>query len=207
MSRTKWFQIGLLAAAVVLASLRPPYPEEMFLQHSPTLILLIVLPLLSRRWPISDAAFACLVAFMLIHTLGARYIYSNVPYDRGFSAVFGRDLSSTFGWSRNHYDRLVHFSFGLLWARPVFEVSIRHLGIPRRVAYYTTVEFLLAFSALYELFEWSLTMVLSPQDAGEYNGQQGDMWDAQKDVSLALAGALLGVIVLLIRSRRAVARG
>jgi putative membrane protein len=207
MSRAKWFQIGLLAAAMVLASIRPPYPEEMFLQHSPTLILLIVLPLLSRRWPIPDAAFGCLVAFMLIHTLGARYIYSNVPYDRWIAALFGRDLSSTFGWSRNHYDRLVHFCFGLLWARPVFEVSIRHLGIPRRVAYYTTVEFLLAFSAFYELFEWGLTMVLSPQDARDYNGQQGDMWDAQKDVLLALAGALLGVIVLLIRSRRAVARG
>jgi len=207
MSRAKWIQIGLLAAAVVLASIRPPYPEEMFLQHSPTLILLIVLPLLSSRWQVSDAAFGCLVAFMLIHTLGARYIYSNVPYDHWFSAWFGRDLSSTFGWSRNHYDRLVHFSFGLLWARPVFEISIRHLGIPRRVAYYTTVEFLLAFSAFYELFEWGLTMVLSPHDASEHNGQQGDMWDAQKDVSLALAGALLGVIVLLIWSRRAVARG
>ena len=179
----------------------------MYLQHAPTVVLLAVLPLVSRRWPLSNAAFACVVGFLLLHTVGARYIYSYVPYDRWLSTLMGLDLSSTLGWRRNHYDRLVHFFFGLLWARPVFEVSVRHLGIPRRVAYYTAVEFLLAFSALYELFEWGLTMVLSPQDAGAYNGEQGDLWDAQKDVSLALLGALLGVTVLLVSARRARLRG
>ena len=203
MSATKWFLIALLAGALLVSCIRPPYPDEMYLQHSPTVVLLVGLPLINRRWPISTAAFACLVGFMLLHTVGARYIYSNVPYDRWLTSMMSLDLTSTFGWRRNHYDRLVHFFFGLLWARPVFEISARHLGIPRRVAYYTTVEFLLAFSALYELFEWSLTMMLSPQDAGAYNGEQGDIWDAQKDISLALLGALLGVTVLLASARRA----
>ncbi|HYU30689.1 MAG TPA: DUF2238 domain-containing protein [Thermoanaerobaculia bacterium] len=202
MNRPKWFLIGMLATAVALSWIRPPYSEEMYLQHSPTVVLLVALPLLQRRWPLSNAAFGCLVAFMLLHTLGARYIYSNVPYDRWLTSLLGHGLSGVFGWKRNHYDRLVHFSFGLLWARPVFEVSVRYLRIPRRVAFSTAVAFLLAFSTLYELFEWSLTMVLSPQDAGEYNGQQGDLWDAQKDVSLALVGALLGVVALLITTRR-----
>ena len=202
MTRSKWILIGLLAGAVVLASIRAPYPEEMYLQHSPTILVLIALPLTQRRWPISNGAFGCLVAFFLLHTLGARYIYSNVPYDRWLESLLGHDLSGSLGWSRNHYDRLVHFGFGLLWARPVYEISVRHLGIPRRVAFYTVVEFLLAFSALYELFEWALTMVLSPQDASDYNGQQGDIWDAHKDVSFALVGALLATIVLAVRSRR-----
>jgi putative membrane protein len=197
MTRFKWLLILVLATAVALASVRPPYPDEMYLQHAPTIILLIVLPLLATRWPLSDAAFASLIFFMLLHTIGARYIYSNVPYDQWSAAVVGIDLSATFGWQRNHYDRLVHFCFGLLWVRPAFEVSVRYLGIPRRVAHYTVVEFLLAFSAFYELFEWGLTMVLSPQDASEYNGQQGDIWDAHKDVSLALGGALLGLAALL----------
>ncbi len=194
MTSVKWFLLALLATALILACLRPPYPEEMYLQHSPTVALLIALPLLSRRWPLSHAAFGCLVAFMLLHTLGARYNYSNVPYDRWAATWLGHDLTSAFGWSRNHYDRLVHFAFGLLWARPVGEISVRHLGIPRRVAWLSAVAFLLAFSALYELFEWGLTIVLSPQDAGEYNGQQGDLWDAQKDMALALVGALIGVV-------------
>ena len=197
MNSVKWTLLALLAAAVVLACLRPPYPEEMYLQHSPTIALLIALPLLSRRFPLSNAAFGCLVAFMLLHTLGGRYNYSNVPYDRWATAWLGHDLSSALGWSRNHYDRLVHFAFGLLWARPVCEVSERHFGIPRHVAWISTVGFLLAFSALYEIFEWGLTVVLSPQEAGEYNGQQGDLWDAQKDMALALAGTLLGVVALV----------
>ncbi len=203
MNGRKWFFLALLGVALAASCIRAPYPDEMYLQHSPTVVLLVALPLACRRWPLSDAAFGCIVAFMLLHTLGARYIYSNVPYEEWVRAVFGTDLPGTFRLRRNHYDRLVHFAFGLLWARPVWEVSTRHLGIPRRVAYYTTVEFLLAFSALYELFEWGLTMVLSPQDANEYNGQQGDIWDAQKDVSLALVGALLGLAVLLARRRGA----
>ena len=206
MTRAKWFLIGLLGAAVALSCVRPPYPAEMVLQHSPTIALLIALPLLQRRWPLSHTAFGCLVAFLLLHTLGARYIYSNVPYDRWFAALFGQDLSSRFGWDRNHYDRLVHFSFGLLWVRPVFEISVRHLGIPRRVALYTVVEFVLAFSAFYELFEWGLTMVLSPEDASEYNGQQGDIWDAHKDMLLALAGAVLGLFALVGAQKRSSAQ-
>jgi putative membrane protein len=203
MNRFQWSLLALLAAALVASCIGAPYPEEMYLQHSPTVFVLFALPLAARRWALSNAAFGCIVAFMLLHTLGARYIYSNVPYDDWATALLGVELSTTFGFGRNHYDRLVHFAFGLLWARPVWEVSVRRLGIPRRVAYYTAVEFLLAFSALYELFEWGLTMVLSPQDASEYNGQQGDLWDAQKDVSLALAGALLGLAVLLaLGSRR-----
>ena len=202
MNSVKWSLLALLAAAVVLACLRPPYPEEMYLQHSPTIALLIALPLLSRRWPLSNAAFGCLIAFMLLHTLGGRYNYSNVPYDRWATAWLGHDLSSALGWSRNHYDRLVHFAFGLLWAHPLFEISVRYLGLPRRVAVYTVVASVLAFSSLYEIFEWGLTVVLSPQDAGEYNGQQGDWWDAQKDMALALAGALLGVVTLMTRRTR-----
>lgn len=207
MNSFKWFLLALLAAAVVLACLRAPYPEEMYLQHSPTIFLIIALPLLSRRWPLSNAAFGGLVAFMLLHTLGARYNYSNIPYDRWATAWLGHDLSSTFDWSRNHYDRLVHFAFGLLWAPAVFEVSARQLGVPRRVAGFAVVAFLLAFSAFYEIFEWGLTMVLSPEDAGDYNGQQGDLWDAQKDMALAFAGSLLAVATLTTRRPRASADG
>lgn len=189
------FQKALLALAamMMLAScIGAPYPEQMYLQHIPTVLALSALWFGTKRFPLSNAAFACLVAFLLLHILGARYIYSYVPYDRWARALFGADLTSTFGFRRNHFDRLVHFAFGLLWVLPVREVCERWFGVPRRFARYTAFEFVLAFSLLYELFEWGLTMVLSPQDAAAYNGQQGDMWDAHKDMSLALLGALLG---------------
>lgn len=194
----------LLVAAVTAASwIRAPYPDEMLLQHIPTVLVLLGWPLLARRFPLSDAAATCLVAFLLLHVLGARYLYSNVPYDVWARALFGGDLSSWLGGRRNHYDRLVHFAFGLLWLRPLREIGVRYLRLSPRYAGFAAVEFVLAWSALYEVFEWGLTMVLSPEDADSYNGQQGDMWDAQKDMALAFLGAVVALgILALSRSAR-----
>ena len=185
--------LAAVALLTVLGCLGAPYPEQMYLQHIPTVLALAALALLTKRDPLSDRSFTCLILFLLFHILGARYIYSYVPYDRWAQSLFGADLTSTFGFRRNHYDRVVHFAFGLLWVRPVREVCERWFRVPPKFARYTAFEFVLAFSLLYELFEWGLTMVLSPQDAAAYNGQQGDMWDAHKDMSLAMLGALLGL--------------
>jgi putative membrane protein len=195
------YQRSLLATAavlLVLGCLGAPYPEQMYLQHIPTVVALVTLAVLSRRYPLSNAAFTCLVVFLMFHILGARYIYSYVPYDRWVKALIGTDLTSLFHFRRNHY-RLVHFAFGLLWVLPVWEVCVRYFKVPRRFAFYVAFEFVLAVSALYELFEWGLTMVLSPNDADAYNGQQGDLWDAHKDMALAMLGSL---VALGFRRRR-----
>lgn len=202
MSTVQKFLLALLTLALLASCIAPPYPQEMFLQHLPTVALLLSLPWIARRVPLSDASFACLAAFLLFHVLGARYIYSNVPYDEWSETLFGAPLSAVFGFERNHYDRLVHFCFGLLWVRPVQEICVHRFGVPRRFAWYTAFEFVLAFSMLYELFEWGLALALSPESADAYNGQQGDMWDAQKDMSLALVGAVLALAVAVAAVRR-----
>ena len=201
MSTAQKSLLALLVLALLASCIHPPYPQEMFLQHLPTVALLCALPWIARRVPLSDASFACLAAFLLFHVLGARYLYSNVPYDEWSEFLFGARLSAVLGWERNHYDRVVHFFFGLLWVRPVQEICVRRFGVPRRFAWYTAFEFVLAFSMLYELFEWGLAMALSPESADAYNGQQGDIWDAQKDMSLALLGAGLALVI------RALSRG
>jgi putative membrane protein len=149
---------------------------------------------------------ACLAAFLLLHVLGARYLYSNVPYDNWSQQLLGFEITTRFGFRRNHFDRLVHFAFGALWIRPVWEVCHRHFQVPRRFAYYTALEFVLAFSMLYELVEWGLSIVLAGPGADAYNGQQGDLWDAQKDMAFALLGALLALTVLYL-TRRSRSRG
>ena len=194
-----------MTLTVLLSGIRAPYPDQMLLQHIPTAAALIAWPLFARRFPVSNAAATCLAAFLLLHVLGARYIYSYVPYDRWTRQLFGFELTHRFGFRRNHFDRLVHFSFGALWVRPTWEVCVRYFRVPRRFAYYTAFEFVLAFSMLYELVEWGLSMVLAPQDADAYAGQQGDMWDAQKDMSFALAGATLALGILVLTRRRRVA--
>jgi len=91
------------------------------------------------------------------------------------------------------FDRLVHFAFGCLSLPPILELGARYWSLPRRMALAFALLFVLAIGGLYEIFEWSLTLMLAPDDAGAYNGEQGDMFDAQKDMALAGLGALLAV--------------
>lgn len=194
MTRATWLLPCLLVACLLLSLIGAPYPEQMALQHIPTVLALVAWPWLQRGLRLSRTSMGCIAGFLLLHIVGARYIYSYVPYDDWIAAVTGVSLQDLFGFRRNHYDRLVHFSFGLLFTRPIFDCFVSRLDLPRRLAPYFTVECVLAASAVYELFEWSLTLLLAGGDAEAYNGQQGDMWDAHKDMALAAAGSVLAVL-------------
>lgn len=189
--------IALLLAAVGLANIAQPFPDLAPLQHGPTIALILAAPWLLRRWPLSNAAVGCIWLFLLLHTLGARWIYSYVPYDDWARAISGHDISSLFGATRNGYDRLVHFAFGALLTLPVAEVARRHMPWRWSLAFAFTAIGL--GSALYEIFEWLLTIIAAGETADYYNGQQGDLWDAQKDMAAAQIGATLAVIALLRR--------
>lgn len=190
---------GLLLVLLLFAQIEQPYPEIALLQHIPTMLLIVASPWLLRRWPLSTASVACIVAFMALHTLGGRYAYSNVPYDRWAEALTGTTLSDLFGWTRNHYDRLVHFAFGALSVVPVTEIARRWGGLGPRGAGLAVLGWVMAISCLYEIFEWLLTIVAAGETADRYNGQQGDIWDAQKDMAFATVGAIL---VLAFPGRR-----
>ena len=126
--------LGALLILLLVAQIEQPYPEIALLQHIPTMILLVAAPALLRRWPLSTPALACIIAFFALHTLGGRYAYSNVPYDDWARQLTGTSLSDAFGWTRNHYDRLVHFAFGALSVIPVTEIARRWGGLGPRGA-------------------------------------------------------------------------
>lgn len=180
-----------LLLAVGLASIDAPFPEVAMFHHVPTVLLALVAPLLLRRWPLSNKAAGCVTLFMILHTIGGRYTYLYVPYDEWATTLTGHSISSKFGFTRNHYDRLVHLVFGLCIAPVVYEVLQEYSGIGRRLAVYLSVELVFATSAFYEIFEWMLTLVAASATADSYNGQQGDIWDAQRDMAIAAIGALL----------------
>lgn len=193
--------LGALLVLLLLAQIDQPYPEVALLQHIPTMVFLVASPWLLRRWPLSTPALGCIVFFFMLHTLGGRYAYSNVPYDDWARALIGASLSDTFGWTRNHYDRLVHFAFGALSVVPVAEIARRWGGLGRRGVVLAVLGWVLAISCLYEIFEWLLTIVAAGETADRYNGQQGDIWDAQKDMAFAALGAIL-VLPFAGRGRR-----
>ena len=193
----------VLATAIilVLSLIRPLYPREQLLQHAPTILALLLLAVEARKKLLSTTAFVCVVVFVWLHIVGARYIYSYVPYDDWAASICGTSISDYLGWQRNHYDRLVHFFFGTLLMVPMYDVATIYGRMRSRWVLMFSLFAVMTLSALYEVFEWLLTVVVSPTQAGAYNGQQGDVWDAQKDMALAFAGSLLTIPFLAIRNR------
>lgn len=193
--------LAALAVMLVIAQIGQPYPSTAWLHHLPTALLLLGSPALLRRWPLSDGAVVAIVLFLALHTLGGRWSYSNLPYDQWLGTLTGATTAELFGWQRNHYDRLVHFAFGLLFYAPVREFSLRHLGAGRMLAAVIAFGFVLSIGALYEVVEGVLTLFAPADVADDYNGQQGDMWDAQKDMALAFGGAILAAAAVRLRGR------
>jgi putative membrane protein len=200
--RAQWAMIGGVALLVAAANIDQPFPHVAPLHHVPTVALLAAAPFLLRRRPLSTASVACIAAFLALHTIGGRYTYWAVPYDRWSEAVTGVPISELSGFGRNMYDRFVHFAYGLLLVRPLSEVIGRYAGAGPRAALWFALALLTASSALYEMFEWVLTLALAGPMAADYNGQQGDIWDSQKDMALALAGALIAAAILRLRASR-----
>jgi putative membrane protein len=176
--------LAAVALGIPLSAWGALYPGNTWLQVGPVALLLPFAYRALRRWPVSNLSAGCMAGFVLLHLIAARWSYSFVPYDAWFPAL---------ATERNHFDRLVHFAFGALAMAPVVEAGVRHWGLTPRMALIFAITFVLAVGGLYEIFEWSLTLALAPEDAGAYNGEQGDMFDAQKDMALAGVGAVIAL--------------
>jgi putative membrane protein len=188
------YRLWLLAAIVVVfavSAIHPANPRDFFFEHILTVLLVGFVVIISRRTPLSNTACALVTAFLLLHIIGAHYTYSKVPYDDWSQRLFGGAVSDLFNFERNHFDRLVHLCWGLLLFRPSRELVARFLGLAGFGASLMAITLLATMSGIYEILEWLFTLVMSPEAAETYNGQQGDVFDAQKDEALALSGSLL----------------
>ncbi len=194
--------LSLTALSTGISFINAPYPAELQLQHVPTVVILLAMAISSRFFRLSQSSFTCLIAFLWIHILGARWIYSFVPYDQWSQTLFHFSISDRFGWTRNHYDRFVHLASGILLLPPAAEGLQRLGGMGPKGAALMAASAVMAVGALYEIVEWQIAVTLSPRQAEAYNGQQGDLWDPQKDLALALVGAILSA-ALVCRHRYA----
>jgi putative membrane protein len=200
------FQKTLFAGFLVflaISCLKPPYLDFMLMQHVPTLASLILLVYVVNRLVISRLSFSLTIVFVVLHTIGARYLYSNTPYDQWAYWLTGHTVSEVLGLTRNHYDRVVHFSFGLLMAIPVQEIEQRYLKLSVIMSCVLAIEFVVAMSAIYEIIEWLVAIVFAHDWAESFLGQQGDPFDGQKDMALATAGSILSIgAIALLGGRR-----
>ena len=193
---------ALLTFAVfwLITCVKAPAGLYLVAQHTPTVLAFAAAWWLVTRRRMDGLSLGCWLLFWTAHCIGARWIYSYVPYDEALRALFGQDTGDWFGWRRNHYDRLVHFLYGVC-ATPPMVVLHRRWGRRSASAAVLAVEFVLASSALYELAEWGAAVVMAPDWADSYLGQQGDIWDAQKGMALAGAGSAFVAAVSVLTPR------
>jgi len=153
----------------------------------------IVLIASNRHFVFSKISYTLIFVFLCLHEIGAHYTYAQVPYDAWFERATGRTLNSLFGWERNHYDRLVHFLYGLLLAYPVREVFLRVANARGFWGYFLPLDVTMSSSMIFELFEWGAAEFFGGDLGIAYLGTQGDVWDAHKDMALASLGALIAM--------------
>jgi putative membrane protein len=176
-----WFAVWAVCA--ISPNDRTDWLLENLLTFAATGTLLATFPL----FRFSDRAYAQITAFMILHAIGGHYTYSQVP--------IGDWMKDALGLARNHFDRIVHFSFGLLMMRPMRELGFRnapHLG--RFAKLYFSTAGIGLWSMAYEILEWLVAAIVDPSAGTAYLGTQGDEWDAQKDMAFALLGAFIAAL-------------
>ena len=171
----------------VITAINPLYPRDWLLENLLVFIWGALLIFSYRRFRFSNRSYALFTVFLSLHLVGAHYTYAETP--------FGFWLQNLFEFERNHYDRIVHFSFGLLIAYPMREILLRRSGVAVTWSYFLTINCVLAFSAFYEVLEVIAAMIVSPELGDAYLGTQGDEWDAQKDAFLAFLGSIVAMLV------------
>jgi putative membrane protein len=191
----------LLAVGLALLVVSGVHPKDRFtwiLEVAPIFVAVPVLVATRRRFPLTPLAYRLIFLHALILMTGGHYTYAEVPL--GFWA---RDL---LGLARNHYDRLGHFAQGFVPAILAREVLRRRLGLaPGGWLFFLVACVCLSISAAYELIEW-LAAVTTGAAAMAFLGTQGDVWDTQWDMFIALAGAIAAQLALSRSHDRQLAR-
>ena len=126
-----------------------------------------------RRLLFSRVSYTLIFVFMCLHEVGAHYSYSEVPYDVWFQHLTGRTFNSLIGWERNNFDRVVHFSYGLLLAYPVREIFLRVVNVRGFWGYFLPLDLTMSTSMLYELMEWGTSVAFGGDLGQAYLGTQG----------------------------------
>jgi putative membrane protein len=190
MTRYHGFLFIVFAAVWIWAAIEPKYPHDWLLENYLVFFFVPLILLTGRYFRLSRLSYTLITAFMALHVVGSHYTYAEVP--------FGYELQRWFGADRNMYDRLVHFAFGLLLAYPMREVFLRVAKTRGIWGYWLPVELALAFSAVYEIIEWGVASRVAPAAGLAFLGAQGDVWDAQKDMLLAAAGAMATMLTVAL---------
>ena len=186
--RLPLWHLALMLSFLVLSALGPADRFTWFLETVPIMLGLPLMALSARRFPLTPLLLALIVVHAGVLALGGAYTYAEVP--------LGAWAEQAFGLARNPYDRLGHLAQGFVPAILTREILLRRTLLVRGAwLSFLSISVCLAFSAFYELIEWWAALA-SGEAAEAFLGTQGDVWDTQWDMCLALVGACLSLVLL-----------
>jgi putative membrane protein len=177
----------------IIMAINPKHFDDWLLENLLVVAAAALLVFTYKSFPLSLVSYTCIFVFMMLHALGAHYTYAEVPYDEWLPMFAG---------GRNHFDRLVHFLYGLLLAYPIREMFLRIGNVRGFWGYFLPLDLTMSTSMLYELIEWGAAELVGGDLGAAYLGTQGDIWDAQKDMALASIGALIAMTITALVNRR-----
>jgi len=163
-----------------------PYDRAVWMvENTPVIVLYLLLLLTFHKFRFSDASYYVMALGLCWHTVGGHYTFERVPFDW---------VTDTFGFERNHYDRVGHFLAGA-WAWPIAELMLRQGWITRTVPLMLFCLFsIMSVAASFEIAEWWYAAINGGESAVSYLGSQGDLWDAQKDMLADTLGAIIALL-------------
>lgn len=185
----------------VLLGISPRNRTDWWMEHFIIAFGLTILFATSRWFVFSKTSYLFAFAFLCLHSVGAHYTYSEVPYREWWTAIAGASVTGPDETDpRNHFDRAIHFLYGVLFTRPYREAFYFALK-PRRDfwSHLVVLTFIMATSLFYELLEWAAAVLYGGEAGMAFLGTQGDVWDAHKDTLLASIGALVGSLGMMLR--------
>jgi putative membrane protein len=183
---TLWFLT--LGAVLAWSAIRPHDYFTWFLEVLPAFLGIGILAITYRRFRFTDLVYGLIWIHAAILMVGGHYTYAQMPL---FNWI--RD---TFHLMRNDYDRLGHFAQGFVPALIAREFLLRMSSLKRgKLLAFLVVSICLAFSALYELFEWQMAVSLGPR-TNDFLGTQGDVWDTQEDMATCLVGSIVSLLLM-----------
>ncbi len=194
--------LGLFIAIWVGLAIEPKFRQDWLLEN---VLMIPVFALLIWGWRhrlFSRVSHTLIFIFLCLHEIGAHYTYSLVPYDEWWTSLTGGTFNDLMGWQRNHFDRAVHFLYGLLIAYPFREIFMRVARVRGFWAYFLPLDVMVSTSGLFEMIEWAAAASFGGDLGDAYVGTQGDIWDAQKDMALASLGALIAVVIIALINKR-----
>jgi putative membrane protein len=190
-NRKLQWMVGWLTFYLALTAIEPNNFRDWLLENLLVFIYGTLLFASYKRFAFSNLSYGLFTLFLTLHMTGAHYTYAETP--------IGFWIQDWFDFERNHYDRIVHFSYGLLCGYPIYEVLRRLARTAPAWSAFLCVNVVLAFSAFFEVAEAITAEMVDPELGDAYLGLQGDMWDAQKDMGLAMLGAIIAMGITLKR--------